>query len=118
MVMRTTTEVPDQLPPPPTGPNEGLAYTRPIRKKLEEGGLFPTIELVVGDFLFPEPFADNAVLPVAEMLAILENQPVFSAIDEKTGVQEVWATAKYEFKAVIMPDGRKMWKRFPLAPKK
>jgi len=54
--MRIFTEAPDQLPPPPSGPNEGLVNTRFARQRREGlDALIPMVRISGSGFLFPRP---------------------------------------------------------------
>jgi len=114
--MSTTTEAPDQLPPAPSTPDQGVR-TKPKNRQPEEGlGLFPRIHLTSG-FLFPRPLGDNEVPPFGEMLPVEEQDVDTSLGDDGPKVVE---TPKYIYRAVVAQDkeGRngEWWQRTQKTP--
>jgi hypothetical protein len=112
--MKTFTEAPDQLAPPPNSPNEGLARTKPVRRRREGlDTLIPMVHLEPGD-LFPRVLRDGEDYPFDKLVPVLKEQDVEASLGED-GAPQVERNKKYTFTGVVF-EGRRLWRRTPNPP--
>jgi hypothetical protein len=97
--MRSFDIDPNELPPPPTDPHEGI-HLKPKRKLQQEGeGLFPRVHIKTG-FLFPRVVGDLEEIPFGELMHVEEQDA--DALLGDDGLPRVVETIKYKYEGAMV----------------
>ena len=103
-------------PPPPDSPNQGVKSNLSWRR--ESNGLFPTVLLNPGDFLFRRVIRRGEEYLVEDLVIVTKQQRVDALLDD-TGQRREETTGEGDVFTGVMYDSKPMWKRtLNTSPKK